>query len=535
MASSVMEQISECTRTKTNFLLSGGAGSGKTYTLIQTLHDVFEHTPQATVACITYTNVAVEEIKERSSYSQLHVSTLHDFLWDIIKGFQKNLKQVVLNLLAMEKEIKGSGLTYDGEDAVNEDSFNTIKYRNYRKIENGVITHDDLLKVATTMFARYPLLAKILCDKFDYIFVDEYQDTQAGVIEIFLTHIKKYAKGTLGIGFFGDKMQSIYSTGVGNIATFVKSGIVTEIIKEDNYRCSVDVISLLNKLRTDIEQKPAKKNLDGSIANRKGSATFIYSNADFDIDKFKKSDFVLGWNFTDPKQTKVLFLTHRLIARRFGFDDLLASFSSTDKIIGNDPDRLAKHLLKMGGLLYYFSKNDYAYVIGNIQRKLKTNSDKKVIAAVLAGMLADQKETIESLITTFDRERLVRKDDRLTEFIKNHMETYEKLKNLPISQVIAYYTYYNDFSVYSTQHGIKGAQFNNVLVVMDNGRWSNYNFKHLFEQTANKELVIQRTERIFYVCCSRAMDNLIVFYPAPTSQAIARAKALFGTENVKSI
>lgn len=330
-------------------------------------------------------------------------------------------------------------------------------------------------------------------------------------------------------------MQSIYDSGVGNIDIFVKNGMVKEIIKEDNYRCSVNVISLLNKIRSDIEQKPAKKNLDESIANKKGTATFIYSNDDFDLDEFKKSNFVSGWDFSNPKHTKVLFLTYRLIARRLGFDGLLASFSHTDRVIGNEPDRLAKHLLKTGALLYHFSQKNYAFVIENIQRKLKTNSDKKAIGVVLSEFLADQTQSVETLINILDRERLVRKDDRLDEFIENHNETYDKLKNLPISQVIAYYIYYNDFSAYSTQHGIKGAEFDNVLVIMDNGKWNNYNFKYLFEQTSGKESVIQRTARIFNVCCSRAMDNLIVYYPSPTPHVIAQAKTLFGEENVRKI
>lgn len=120
----------------------------------------------------------------------------------MIKGFQKNLKQVVLDLIALEKETKGSGLTYSGEVEIDENSFISIEYQNYRALENGIITHDDLLKVANMMFAQYPLLSKILCDKFDYVLIDEYQDTQKSVVEIFLTHIKEYAKGTLCVGFF---------------------------------------------------------------------------------------------------------------------------------------------------------------------------------------------------------------------------------------------------------------------------------------------------------------------------------------------
>lgn len=535
MAGTVIEQINECLDSKTNFLLSGGAGSGKTYTLIQTLRHVFEHDPKARVACITYTNVAANEIKERSPYSKLQVSTIHDFLWLLIKDFQKNLKQTILALIITEKERPGSGLVYSGENEVDANSFKSVEYQNYRDIENGIISHDDLLKIANYMFAQYPLLSKILCDKFDYIFIDEYQDTQKAVIEIFLEHITAYAKEKPCIGFFGDRMQSIYDSGIGNIQSFIDGGVVREIKKSDNYRCSTSVIELLNRIRSDIKQEPAKKNADGSIANKKGSAIFIYSQNDFDLDSFKQSKFVTGWNFDDPKHTKVLFLTHRLIARRLGFNDLLASYGNTDRLLGNEPDKLASHLLNVGGILYHFELKDFAFVIGEIQRRINTNADKQRISSILSGLLANQAMSIEAILDKFDEERFVRKDDRLDEFIENHIDVYNRIKDLPFSQVMAYYTYYNDFSPYSTQHGIKGAEFDNVLVIMDNGKWNNYNFKYYFEKTPPKDTIIQRTERIFYVCCSRAMDNLVVYYPSPTAQVILQAKSLFGESNVHKI
>ena len=526
MAGSVVEQISKCLDSKKNFLLSGGAGSGKTYTLIQTLHHVFEHNPKVRVVCVTYTNVAKNEIKERSPYSKLHVSTIHDFLWDIIKGFQKNLTQVVIEL------IKGGGLSYSGETPIDKLTFVYVEYQNYRDLENGIFTHDNLLKIANVMFAKYTLLAKVLCDKFDYIFIDEYQDTQNPVVDIFLTHIKSQAQGRLCIGFFGDKMQSIYDTGVGNIDTFVVSGDVQEIIKEDNYRCATTVITLLNNIRGDIKQKAAKTNSDGEILNKIGSAIFVYSTEDFDLDSFRQNNLVAGWDFVDPKRTKVLFLTHRLIAKRIGFEDLLRAFSPADRLIGNDPDKLASHLLKIGEILCFFERKKYSEVIGSIHKKIKTTADKKVIGTVLAGILSDPAQTIEAVINTLDQKRLLRKDDRLDGYIEKYAEIYDKVKVLPLSQLRAYYDYYNEFSAYSTQHGIKGAEFDNVLVIMENGGWNNYNFKYYFEKTIGKESIIARTERIFYVCCSRAMENLIIYCPSHTPQTIAQAKKLFGDANV---
>lgn len=535
MAGEVIEQIRECLLKKQNFLLSGGAGSGKTYTLIQTLRNVFEHDAAARVACITYTNVAANEIKKRSPYSKLHVSTIHDFLWEMIKGYQKNLKQAVVALIIAEKSAKGTGITYSGEVEITEKSFELIEYKNYRNLEKGIISHDDLLKLANYMFASYPLLSKVLCDKYDYIFIDEYQDTQRVVIDIFLNHIKGYAQYSICIGFFGDKMQSIYDTGIGNIQFFVESGSVKEVIKEDNYRCSVSVIELLNRIRSDIQQKPSKRDENGVIVNKPGNITFVYSQNEFDLEQFKKSKFVSDWAFDNPKLTKVLFLTHKLIAKRIGFEELLSAYKYTDNLIGNEPDRLATHLLKMGSVLYHFENKDYSHVISEIQFKLKSNSDKGKINKLLSDLLANQTTDIETMINRFNQEGLLRKDDRIDDYITEHSETYDKIKPLPFTQVMAYFKYYNDFSPYSTQHGIKGAQFDNVLVIMDNGKWNNYNFKYYFEKIAGKESIINRTERIFYVCCSRAINNLVIYYPEPTPQIIAQAKILFGDSNVHSI
>jgi DNA helicase-2/ATP-dependent DNA helicase PcrA len=85
---------------------------------------------------------------------------------------------------------------------------------------------------------------------------------------------------------------------------------------------------------------------------------------------------------------------------------------------------------------------------------------------------------------------------------------------------------------YSTQHGIKGAEFDNVFVILDNGKWNQYNFKYLFEETTGKKSVIERTIKMFYVCCSRAKNNLIVFYHKPSDAVLNKAKEWFVEENL---
>jgi Superfamily I DNA and RNA helicases len=529
MAIDVMTEISNCLTQKKNFLLSGGAGSGKTYTLIQTLHSVYKNNVNARVACITYTNVAANEIKSRSPYSKLWVSTIHDFLWDNIKGYQKNLVKTVREL------VTNGTMSYSGETPPEQLAFSAVEYKNYRRIEDGTISHDDLLKVAEFMFEHHPLLSKILCDKFDYIFIDEYQDTQKAVANIFFEHIKTKATGRLCLGFFGDKMQSIYDTGIVNIQSYVDSGQVIEIIKTDNYRCSKNVISLLNNIRSDLQQNPAKEDADGSIANKDGSATFLYSDNEFDFDTFKSMTFATGWDFSDPLKTKLLFLTHRLIARRNGWDGILSAYTNNDMLLGDDPDLLASHLLKLGRIISSFQQSDYSQVLASITKKIRTNEDKRGIGTFLNRISTNLTATIEVVIKQFNDQHILVVDDRLSEHITNNQDRYDQIKVLPVSQVLAYHAYYNSFSPYSTQHGIKGAEFDNVLVVMDNGRWNNYNFKYYFEGAADKETIISRTKRIFYVCCSRAMNNLVVYYPSPTAAVIAKAKQMFGDGNVQKI
>lgn len=97
-----------------NFLLSGGAGSGKTYSLVQVIREVIARYPSSKIACMTYTNASVHEIERRVDHSNLNVSTIHDFLWDNIKNFQNELKDTLIELLnSTDSRIKLKG--YEGK------------------------------------------------------------------------------------------------------------------------------------------------------------------------------------------------------------------------------------------------------------------------------------------------------------------------------------------------------------------------------------------------------------------------------------
>lgn len=336
------EAIKECIEKNKNFVLQGGAGSGKTETLKQTLEFISEHHPKKRIACITHTNLAVDEIKSRVGEGYT-ISTIHSFLNECIKDYKNNLHKVIYELFRLdlmerqgvegyedEKEQKkkerdkykkiytkyASSLytvkkvrvekvqgkrDYDktpecfnqsinqkieelnaeilkqieAKDC-NQIEYNDTRFDSFRDLTYG---HDGLLDISALLFEKYPNLGKILQDKFDCIFIDEYQDTNEKIIDIFLKKLPSKEK-TL-IGLFGDSMQAIYSDGIGDVQKYVEEKLLKKIDKEDNYRCSEQVIKFINNLRNDsLEQEVAfKKNGDlcETIDDRQGTAEFYYS------------------------------------------------------------------------------------------------------------------------------------------------------------------------------------------------------------------------------------------------------------------
>jgi DNA helicase-2/ATP-dependent DNA helicase PcrA len=90
------------------------------------------------------------------------------------------------------------------------------------------------------------------------------------------------------------------------------------------------------------------------------------------------------------------------------------------------------------------------------------------------------------------------------------------------------------YTPFSTQHKTKGTEFNNVLVVLNNANWNKYNFENLFLGNG-KDSVLSRTQKIFYVCCTRTKENLAVYYNNPNEKVIAKAKEWFGEKNVVNL
>lgn len=619
-----------------NFLLSGGAGSGKTYSLVSVIRQAIAENPTAKVACMTYTNAAVKEIEERVNHKNLNVSTIHDFLWDSIKHFQKELREAVISLANNDEITKISieevNPVPDNYYAVLPDG---VQYKEYARIREGIISHDELLIVANYLFERYPKLSSIVKDKYKFIFIDEYQDTSKAVVEIFLKHFKKSERKNI-IGFFGDAMQSIYEDGIGHLDDYEGDDAekVNEIPKKQNRRNPQLVIDLANKLRTDgITQEPsadpkAPNMVDGVI--KQGTVLFLHST-DGDLNKVETFlEVNYAWDFNNSKETKELNLTHNLIAGKAGFRNLmdiydrdhvlsyrdrirkyvkdnnvdidfsertfgevievlqqgksgrelnavrptntmqifidgnaeLYNYAKTlkysefarmyvekdqllddkkqdeddEKKKGSKRDNLIKHLFKIQNNISLYQNKRYNEFLRATDYHFKITSiaSKKALKENIESLVNVGDKTIEQVINDANEKKICLIDDKLIAFKESKEYLYNRVKDVKFKEFQKLYEYLEGQTPFSTQHKTKGAEFDNILVILDNGGWNNYNFGNLFLETGSAS-VLDRTQKIFYVCCTRAKENLAVFFHNPDAQVIAKAKEWFGDDSVIDI
>lgn len=323
----VLEAL-RCIKEGKNFIMEGGAGSGKTYSLISLIKALTVENSDIRIVCITYTNNAVAEILSRIENKNLRVSTIHEFVWSLIGKYQNEIKNVLIELINDEGEKSFKKPKDYGEGLICEDYFKGlyVDYDEYYSVTPNdkkvvKISHDHIIIIAEKMFEKYKKMADILKDMADCIFVDEYQDTSPLVADILLKHLKQSSKKNV-IGFFGDSMQSIYDNGVGNLTQYS----LTKIVKTQNRRNPRVVIEVANKFRDDgIEQIPSEDINAPNMENgtiREGSIKFIYGNDTDDLIWLKGKEIFESWDFFDGKQTKELRLTHKYNAEMAGFKDL---------------------------------------------------------------------------------------------------------------------------------------------------------------------------------------------------------------------
>ena len=277
-------------------LVIAGAGSGKTKVLTTRIANLInEGVYSSDILAITFTNKAAKEMRDRlhliigDNYS--FVGTFHSFGVKIIRenyelcGLTRNftiidsddqssiIKKIMKELLIDPKELSVNSvknkISFIKNEMLNEsmiDKYLTgymedkIKeiYIRYVKIldRNNAIDFDDLLKKPVELFTNYPLVLDRYQDKFKYILIDEYQDTN----EVQYKLVKLLSKKYNNIFVVGDVNQSIYSfrwSNYKNILKFEKDFKDTKVITlSQNYRSTTTILNAANDvIKNNIERK----------------------------------------------------------------------------------------------------------------------------------------------------------------------------------------------------------------------------------------------------------------------------------------
>lgn len=571
--------VRECLDGHLSFAMIAGAGSGKTSSLVNALGRVRDREGLALrkhgqrIACITFTNRAVEVIKARLGFDDLYlVSTLHGFLWGQVSHFHKDIRQAlresrIPGLIEKAKEDDNGGKSKKAQKARAKierlteqlaaiESVDIFKYSDtsFSDYSIGQISHDDVIEIATYLFAKNATFRRITGLRFPYIFVDEAQDTFEGIVSGL--NLVCIGAGLPVIGYFGDPWQQIYDRSTGDFAPPAGGEIIK---KTESFRCSKSVIRFLNAYRGDVDQYAAGEN-----ATCEGSVEFLlvkaeepteprkrYSEEQIERALARMDAAAEGWGWTGRNDVMKLFLARQMIARRLGFADLnrlftgdYASSRAQDAFEQGEHFLLKPFLATICPLITAQNQGDDRKIINLLRRdspafainglnagrslKLMIETSKALVGQLQALWGT---ETIGAILRFCIDKQIIQSSDRLREHLDRAPRTEpfdEELHGLDKADWLAdslfqmtpepisrYADYLNNNTAYSTQHGVKGEEYEKVMVVYDDveAAWNQYSFsKTLTPLTAGEPTDRQRsvTQKLAYVSFSRAREDLRV-------------------------
>jgi len=579
---------------KVAFIMKAGAGSGKTTSLVKALDYIRKiygskliHNNQK-VVCITYTDIATNEVLEEVGKDSLfHVSTIHSFLWDLIKPFTKELKiwlnqEIQKKITDLEKHNQKPGtraptiqknktkiIRYQ-EKLIVLSSIKKFTYQSNSDLGKGILGHTEVIKAGPALLSTKPLLRTILANKYPFFFVDESQDTSKEFVEALIEVHNDHSNFCLG--FFGDQMQNIYMTGIGELPN-IPNGKIIE--KPENFRSSINVLNTVNEIRL---KGDGLKQTPGRFTTDLGSSTFFILPQN--SERTQNLEYIQAWlskDIQDPKwdstnsnyNVRKLVIVHRMAANRLGFGELYGALNDeapeSIKTGFSEGDHwTVKPFLRviLPIINAFENKEDfkvldilrqYSPILNNnvVDKSPITSTDLKSLKQALSDLSTMLKsgKTIKEILKHCHDNSILDLDKRLIPLVYEKIEakvfdaelsdllselepedldkqnqTIAMYMNCVASQLQNYQRYIEGNTPFSTQQGVKGAEFERVLVILDDDEGKNqklYSYEKMLgiksptdtdnENINNgKDNSISRTRRLLYVSCSRATKDLAI-------------------------
>ena len=535
------------------------------------------------IAIITYTNAAADEITRRLEHSIIFsVSTIHSFSWELIKNFTLDIKAwIQTNLISEIFELEEQ--QSKSRDLNNKTSIGRAKKIESKKerlaslitiqkfiynpngdnITKDSLNHSEVISIAADFIKSKFLFKQILLNKFPVILIDESQDTKKELIDA-LFELQSQYKEKLSLGLFGDTMQRIYADGKENLGIGLPDDWI-QPAKKMNHRSKSRIIDLINKIRSRIdgqEQLPRIENTGGVVRLFAISRT----KNKLEVEKLirqKMKEFTNDEKWVnDDTNVMTLTLEHHMAARRMGFSTFFDPLYAVDKLKTSLLDGTSTSINLFSKIvlpLYEASMKNNKFEIANIIKKHSELVNKQTLLSEVNKLNAfhSTNEKVNELLTLWKDENqptlfeilikigetklfkipptlkliLTRKGAEITENDEEEdldkdediLGAWETALTANFSEIIEYSKYINEESTFGTHQGVKGLEFERVMVIIDDeeSRGFMFSYDKLFGMKPmtstdqknideGKETGIDRTLRLFYVACSRAKESLAI-------------------------
>ena len=601
-------------------LVIAGAGSGKTKVLTHKISYLMSTGVKPwNILAITFTNKAANEMKERveklvgDAAKDIWMGTFHSICVKILRryidriGFRSDfvifdtsdqktlIKECIKAAQADDKIFTDRSVLSEisnGKNEMLEPSEYGIKYAGdfrrekiaelyalYQKKlkENNAIDFDDIINFTIKILTENPDVLDYYTDKFRYVLVDEYQDTNKSQFTLVSLLASKYGNVTA----VGDNDQGIYSfrgADISNILNFEKDFPGTKIIKlEQNYRCTGNILKAANAVIKHNESKFDKKlwtqNDEGNLPciycgeDEYDEASYVveqiahlkreeyYKNSDFSIlyrmnaqsraieDILRREDIpykiIGGLKFYERKEIKDIIAYLRLIQNSSDNLSLKRIINEPKRGIGKTSLEKIQEISESSGTsMYEIIKNAADYDLNRVYinsrefieqiENLKNKKNELKISDLI-------KETLKTTGYTkaLEQEGSVEAETRienLEEFLTVAIEFEEEsaentlpefLEGITLSSDIDGMEESEDTVTLMTLHSAKGLEFPVVFLVgMEEGIFPGY--KSIGEPKA-----LEEERRLFYVGITRAKQYLYL--------TCAKHRTIFGSTSYNSI
>lgn len=266
-----------------------------------------------------------------------------------------------------------------------------------------------------------------------------------------------------------------------------------------------------------------------------------------------------GWDLSSAK-TKILMLTHRVLASEQGYSSLPGIFRFNEAFTKKEHGHIAFFVDNLEPASYAFIARQYGEMftaLGGKLPEIRSQADKAKWSTAMdrlinlrtngtvGDVIAHLQETRRPRLpdSVEQRERELEHFDRAAgEEMPSALTELEALHAVPYQEIVALSNYHDGHSPFETKHGVKGTEFENVIVVVGRG-WNRYNFNEMLELAQdvggippNKQEAFERNRNLFYVACSRPKRRLALLFTQKLSDtAMQTVHAWFGAEAVEGL